>query len=57
MSASLGAALDALVTAGANQMNSVDFTITDSAPLLTRARGQAVADARAKAETYAMAAG
>jgi uncharacterized protein YggE len=53
----LGAALDALVTAGANQMNSVDFTIKDSAPLLTEARGQAVADARTKAETYAKAAG
>jgi uncharacterized protein YggE len=53
----LGAALDALFTAGANQMNSVDFTIKDSAPLLTEARGQAVADARAKAETYAKAAG
>jgi uncharacterized protein len=53
----LGAALDALVTAGANQMNSVNFTIEDSAPLLTEARGQAVADARAKAETYAKAAG
>jgi uncharacterized protein YggE len=52
----LGAALDALVTAGANQMNSVDFTIKDSAPLLSDARGQAVADARAKAETYAKAA-
>ena len=55
--AKLGAALDALVTAGANQMNSVDFTIKDSAPLLTEARGEAVEDARARAETYAKAAG
>ena len=53
----LGAALDALVTAGANQINGVDFTIKDPAPLLTEARGDAVADARAKAETYAKAAG
>jgi uncharacterized protein YggE len=53
----LGAALDALVTAGANQVNSVDFTIKDPARLLTQARGDAVADARAKAETYAKAAG
>jgi uncharacterized protein len=53
----LGAALDALVTAGANLMNSVDFTIKDSAPLLAEARSQAVADARTKAETYAKAAG
>jgi hypothetical protein len=53
----LGAALDALVAAGANQLNGIDFTIKDSASLLTEARGQAVADARAKAETYAKAAG
>lgn len=53
----LGAALDALVTAGANQMNGVEFSIKDPAPLLTEARGDAVADARAKAETYAKAAG
>ncbi len=53
----LGAALDALVTAGANRMNSVAFAIKDSAPLLTEARGQAVADARSRAETYAKAAG
>jgi hypothetical protein len=52
----LGAALDALVAAGANQMNGIDFTIKDSAPLLIDARGQAVADAKAKAETYAKAA-
>jgi len=44
--AKLGTALDALVTAGANQTNSVDFTIKDSAPLLTEARGQAVSDAK-----------
>ena len=53
----LGAALDALVAAGANQMNGVEFTIKDPAPLLTEARGDAVADARAKAQTYAKAAG
>ena len=53
----LGAALDALVTAGANQMNGVDFAIKDPAPLLTQARGDAVAAAKAKAETYAKAAG
>lgn len=53
----LGGALDALVTAGANQMNGVDFTITNPAPLLTQARGDAVAEAKAKAETYAKAAG
>ena len=55
--AKLGAALDALVTAGANQMLGIDFTISNPAPLLDQARVQAVADARAKAETYAKAAG
>ena len=50
-------ALDALVTAGANQMNGIDFAIKDSAPLLAQARADAVNDARAKAETYAKAAG
>jgi uncharacterized protein YggE len=53
----LGAMLDALVTAGANQMNGIDFSIRDSAALLSQARGQAVADALAKAQTYAKAAG
>lgn len=53
----LGKALDALVQAGANQMNGVDFAIKNPAPLLEKARAQAVADARTKAETYAKAAG
>jgi uncharacterized protein YggE len=53
----LGGALDALVTAGANQMNGIRFSVKDPAPLLTEARAAAVADARAKAETYAKAAG
>jgi uncharacterized protein YggE len=53
----LGAALDALVTAGANQINGVSFSIQNNAPLLEKARAQAIADARARAETYAKAAG
>jgi uncharacterized protein YggE len=53
----LGPALDALVMAGANQMNGIDFAIKDSAPLLAEARANAVSDARAKAQTYAKAAG
>jgi uncharacterized protein YggE len=53
----LGTVLDALVSAGANQMNGINFTIRDSAALLTEARKQAVADATAKARTYADAAG
>ncbi len=53
----LGTALDALVTAGANQMNGISFDIAQPAPLLEKARTDAVADARARAETYARAAG
>lgn len=53
----LGGALDALVAAGANQINGVSFSIQNDAPLLENARAQAIADARARAETYAKAAG
>jgi uncharacterized protein YggE len=53
----LGKALDALVTAGANHMNGIDFAIQEPAPLLARARADAIADARLRAETYAKAAG
>jgi uncharacterized protein YggE len=53
----LGGVLDALVTAGANQMNGIGFSIADPSPLLKTAREQAVADARARAEIYARAAG
>lgn len=53
----LGATLDALVNAGANQVNGIDFSIRDLSALLTQARQQAVADALDKAQTYAKAAG
>lgn len=53
----VGAALDALVAAGANQMNGLNFGIKDPAPLLARARAEAVADARLRAQQYAAAAG
>ena len=53
----LGTALDALVTAGANQMNGVSFLIRNDTALLSQARAAAVAEARAKAETYVKAAG
>ena len=55
--AKLGGTLDALVTAGANQMNGISFSIHNSAALLEKARSDAIADARARAETYARAAG
>jgi uncharacterized protein len=53
----LGPALDALVTAGANQINAVSFSLRDPKPLLAAAREQAVGDAMARAQTFAKAAG
>ncbi len=53
----LGAAIDALVSAGANQINSVGFSIADPKPLLAKAREEAVKDATDKARAYAHAAG
>lgn len=53
----VGTVLDALVTAGANQMNGLNFTFKDPAPLLARARADAVADAKLRAQQYAAAAG
>jgi uncharacterized protein YggE len=55
--AKVGATLDALVAAGANQTNGLSFTIKDPAPLLAKARAGAVADARLRAQQYAAAAG
>ena len=51
----LGPALDALVTAGANQINAVSFSLRDPKPLLAAAREQAVGDAMARAQTFAKA--
>jgi uncharacterized protein YggE len=53
----LGPALDALVGAGANQINSVGFSIRDPASLLETARDAAVTDAIKRAQTYTHAAG
>ena len=53
----LGATLDALVAAGANQMNGISFSIRDTAAMLQKAREAAIADAKERAETYARAAG
>ena len=52
----VGAALDALVTAGSNQMNGLNFSIKEPGPLLAKARAEAVADARTRAQQYAAAA-
>lgn len=53
----VGATLDALVSAGANQVNGINFGIARPEAMLDRARADAVADARRKAEIYAKAAG
>ena len=55
--AKVGATLDTLAGAGANQMNGISFDIANPAPVLEKARIQAIADARARAQTYAQAAG
>ncbi|RUL87087.1 SIMPL domain-containing protein [Tautonia sociabilis] len=46
----LGELLDAVVTAGANQMNGISFRVERSETLLDEARKRAVAEARRKAE-------
>jgi len=53
----LGPALDALVGAGANQINSVSFSLRNADALAAKAQEAAIANARARAETYAKAAG
>ena len=53
----LGGLLDAVVGDGANSMNGLSFAIDDRGPLEDEARALAVADARAKAEILAEAAG
>jgi uncharacterized protein YggE len=55
--AKMGASLDTLVGAGAKQMNGITFDIAAPSPLLEKARADAIADARGRAETYARAAG
>ena len=53
----LGAVLDALVGAGATNIDGPSFEIADPEQLLGEARDEAVADALAKARRYAAAAG
>mgnify|MGYP002778186864 CR=1 FL=1 len=55
--AGVGPVLDATVADGANQINGVTFDLADPAAALDEARRAAVADAAARAETYAAAAG
>lgn len=53
----IGGFLDALVSAGANRVGSIDFQIDDTTALMAEARAAAIADARRAAEAYAGAAG
>ena len=53
----LGAVLDKAVTVGANTINGVTFSVADPSKLYDEARKAAFADAKAKAELYAGAAG
>jgi uncharacterized protein YggE len=49
--------IDTLVGAGANDIGSINFMVSNASKLLDEAREQALADARRKAEIYAKAAG
>lgn len=53
----VGAVLDALIDAGANQSAGVSFSIKDPKPLLERARDLAARDALRRAQVYAAAVG
>jgi uncharacterized protein YggE len=53
----LGELIDRAVSAGANEMSGIDFSVSDQSKRLDEARAEAVADARRKAEIYAKAAG
>lgn len=48
--------IDALVTAGANDIGGIVFMVSKQSQLLDEARGKAIDDARRKAEVYAKAA-
>ena len=53
----LGSILDAVVKAGGNQVQGINFSVADPKPHLDQARRKAIADARNTAETFAAAAG
>jgi hypothetical protein len=52
-----GAIIDAGVSAGANQVGDVSFSVADPSAATTQARTAAMADAKARAQTLAQAAG
>ncbi|HEY6024412.1 MAG TPA: SIMPL domain-containing protein [Pseudolabrys sp.] len=53
----LATVLDGAIAAGANEMSGIEFIVSDQSKLLDRARDDAIADGRRKAELYAKAAG
>ncbi|HAH09417.1 MAG TPA: hypothetical protein DCL54_02525 [Alphaproteobacteria bacterium] len=53
----MGAILDQVVQLGSNEVGGINFSIKDTKALMTEAREAAIADAKARAETYAKAAG
>jgi hypothetical protein len=53
----VAAVLDQVISAGANDLSGIEFTVSEHSKLLDKARGDAVADARRKAELLAKAAG
>jgi uncharacterized protein YggE len=55
--AALGTVVDSLAKAGANRLHGIGFELADPQAALATAREDAVADARARAELYARAAG
>jgi uncharacterized protein YggE len=54
---SLGDILDAVITAGANNVNGISFSLAEPGSVMDQARQKAMADAKRKAELYAGAAG
>ncbi|QDV47950.1 26 kDa periplasmic immunogenic protein precursor [Stieleria neptunia] len=54
---SLGGVLDQVVTAGANQINGISFSIAESETLMDEARNKAIRDAKRKAGLMAKEAG
>lgn len=53
----VGGVLDAVVSDGANTLGGISFGLADPSAAMNEARADAVADARARAELYAQAAG
>jgi uncharacterized protein YggE len=53
----VAAVVDTVVSAGANEIGGIGFSVANASMLLDGAREQAIADARRKAEIYARAAG